>query len=483
MVDTRARQTTVLMSRTTWLWPAILTLLVTLYQVDRAQLWRDELATWSGATRSPGQLLRMAGNIDAISSPYYLFMHFWIRIFGDSVLALRLPSVLAMAGSAALTAVAGERLFGGRAGLLAGLMFAVVPSTSRYAQETRPYAFATLLAILSTLLLIRAVDRPAWARWLGYGAAIVGLGLAHLIAVTILAGHAVAVLLAWRADRDRRLWRWAVAVLPAVLALAPLALLGVGQRNRQLDWVSTPTLWELPGLPGSVFQTASVGGAMVALAAVGCAAMGRWGIALGASVLLPAAVLFVAGLITPLWVPRYLVFTVPFVCLLAAAALTPLHVGGALAVVAIVGLLGAPAQAALRRTHEWPRSQPVDYAAAARIIATETKPGDGIVYSPRDSWKFLDTAVAYHLRDNRPRDVLGVRDQVQRASLWAAECDQPARCLASADRVWLLVTGAKTDPLKDVADPKGGALRAAYSVDQVWTPPGLTVALLTRHAD
>ena len=148
--------------------------------------------------------------------------------------------------------------------------------------------------------------------------------------------------------------------------------------------------------------------------------------------------------------------------------------------VVLAGLLGLPDQAALRRTHEWPRSAPVDYAGAAGIIGTEQQPGDAIVYSPRDGWLFPDLGMAYHLGPRLPRDVLVVRDQREDASLWAVECDDPARCLAGVDRVWLVVTGRRADPLAAVPGSKGDALRAGYTVRRVWPRPGITVALLVR---
>jgi mannosyltransferase len=70
---------------------------------------------------------------------------------------------------------------------------------------------------------------------------------------------------------------------------------------------------------------------------------------------------------------------------------------------------------------------------------------------------------------------------VRRADLWATECDQPARCLAPVDRVWLLVSGEKTDPMAGMARAKATALRTDFAIDQVWNPPGLTVALLIRR--
>lgn len=413
-------------------------------------------------------------------------MHGWIAVFGDSVVALRLPSSLAMGGAAALTTRLGARLFRARVGsdtrvgLLAGLIFAVLPSTARYGQEARPYALVTLLAVLAALLLVRALDRSSWPRWLGYAAAVAGLGLANLFALSLLTGHAVAVLLTRRSRRDGVLLRWFVAAGVSVLVLVPLMVLGRSQQGRQLDWVGRPGAGDLLGLPGSVVQAGVVGGLLVGLAAVGVASRGRWGVVLGLTVALPAVLLFVAGQVTPLFVPRYLVFVVPFGCLLAAATLAPLRLPAAYAIVLAAGLLGAPEQAALRRTHESPRTAPVDYPAAVRIIAAQQRPGDGIVYAPRDGWAFLDLATAYYLPADRPRDVLLAEDQVRRAAFWATECPRPDQCLASVDRLWLLAWGDRADPLASIPVSRADPLRARFRVDRHWTVPGLTVALLTH---
>ncbi|MFY1657389.1 glycosyltransferase family 39 protein [Micromonospora sp. WMMD1274] len=604
-----------------WVVPGLLTLVVTLAGIGHAQPWRDELATWSAATRPVPDLARMTRTIDAATGPYYLLMHGWTALAGTSPTALRLPSALAMAVAAALTARLGAVLVGRRAGLLAGLLFAVLPVTSRYGQEARPYALATLLAVLATLLLVGALRRPTWRRWAGYALAVAALALLHLIALTLLAAHAVVVLLTaargpaavvdppgrsraempdasrpcrrhpWRSTqpRDRApverhgchgapqtpaalhpatrssaggtprvspgsrehgtdapeaerqdvtgearegaapgrrvLAGWLLALVPVVVLVTPLALVARGQRGRQLDWVDPARLPDLAALPGALAQSGVVGGFVLALTALGAARLGRRALLPVAAVLLPVVLVFAAGTMVPLWVTRYLVFTVPFACVPAGAALaaarvtpaptrtpgtatlaepertaTPAAAGrtaapaeaeqgptsprgrmaAGIAVVVLAGLLGLPDQAALRRTHEWPRSAPVDYAGAAGIIGAEQRPGDAIVYSPRDGWLFPDLGMAYHLESRLPRDVLVVRDQRQDASLWAVECDDPARCLAGVDRVWLVVTGRRADPPAAVPGAKGDALRAGYTVRQVWPRPGITVALLVR---
>ena len=121
-----------------WLWPALATFILGMYQLDSPALWRDEIATWTIATRPVPGLLATMRHTDAAQVAYYLFMHYWLALLGTSAIAMRLPSVFAMAGAAACVAQLGARLSGRRAGLVSGLVFAVLPSVSRFAQERGP---------------------------------------------------------------------------------------------------------------------------------------------------------------------------------------------------------------------------------------------------------------------------------------------------------------------------------------------------------
>jgi mannosyltransferase len=358
--------------------------------------------------------------------------------------------------------------------------------------------------VAATVLLVAALRRPGRGRWAAYTGVVAALGLAHLVALTLLAAHAAAV-------RGGSARRWLLALPPAAVVLAPLALLARGQQSRQLSWVNPARLGDLAGLPGSLTASAVVGGLLVGLAVVGAARTDagpggalprgrdlrgsrdgtgttddrppddprRWGWLMLAAVAAPAALLFVAGLVTSVWVPRYLVFTTPFLCLPAGALLASVRLPPAMVVVGLVAVLGAPAHLDLRRTHDWPRSAPVDYRAAARIVAAGQRPGDAVVYGSREGFLFLDLGLAYHLGSTRPHDVLAVRDPGRTGDLRAAECDRPDRCLAGVDRVWLVVAGHRDDPVTALSTAKREAL-GVFSPAGRWTVPGITVALLTR---
>jgi hypothetical protein len=119
----------------------------------------------------PGGRLCRSGawcnHIDGVFGPYYLFMDGRTGLVGDSVFDLRFPWIVAMAGAVAVTGELGRRLFRPVVGVLPCLL----PNTSRYAAEARPYAFAGFFATLA-LLFHRALDDPQARCWCAYGAAV-----------------------------------------------------------------------------------------------------------------------------------------------------------------------------------------------------------------------------------------------------------------------------------------------------------------------
>ena len=79
----------------------------------------DEVATRWAALLPLRELVHLLSNVDAVHGLYYLLMHGWVAL-GSSPVALRIPSVIAMAVAAVLVTIIGRRLTGsGWAGLFA----------------------------------------------------------------------------------------------------------------------------------------------------------------------------------------------------------------------------------------------------------------------------------------------------------------------------------------------------------------------------
>ena len=117
--------------------PPLVTLVVMLWGLTGSSYWRDESATLAAVQRPFGQLLRMLGHVDAVHGAYYVIMWPLAKVAGTSEVVMRLPSAIAMVVTAALVAALARRLVSPAAGLASGLVFAVIPAVSLYAEDAR----------------------------------------------------------------------------------------------------------------------------------------------------------------------------------------------------------------------------------------------------------------------------------------------------------------------------------------------------------
>jgi mannosyltransferase len=461
--------------------PGLLMAVVALAGITRPGLGWDEAATADMAGRSVGQIIATMPNVDAVFGPYYLFMHFWTGAFGLSELALRAPSVIAMAVAVGLTGELGRRLINPVVGTLAGLFLCAMPATTRYAQEARPYAICCMLATLATLLLYRNLENPARGRWAwaGYGTTVLLLGCSHLIALTVLGGHAVVVL---RHRAGRPLLPWLTAVGVALIGVAPLVYLGVGQRQVQIGWVEPLTVRTLTAAPAAIVLATGTAWLLVGMALL---ATWRW-LELAALVLVPvAAIAAVSLLIAPIWVPRYMLFVLMPLALLSAAgaagAAGAVGLGdwaGLTRLLAVLAVVAATAYYDQRAVRGIAAHNGGNYKQAAAVVRALDRPGDAIVFQ---SGRTMRAGMSYYLRaePDRPADVLLNHSAASRNRLSAAERLDPAPYLRGRHRVWLVVMGRQADPV--VQRPTlGPVLSADFVRTRIWQFSHTTLALYTR---
>ena len=483
--------------RVPWLWPALLTAILGRYQLGRPELWRDELASWAVATRPVPDVITTARHADANHLVYYLLLHYWIAAFGDSAVAMRSLSVLAMAGAAACVTLAGRKLAGTRAGLLAGLVFALVPSVSRFAQEMRSYAFEVLVATLATLLLLRALDRPAVQRWAAYGACLAALGYLDPVALAAVTGHAAVVAMRWWRDRDGRLFWFVPAALAGLAAWLPLAVISWHEESGQVGWILRPgfDLTVFSFFARNLFFSTSVATALILLAILAWAMDRRPAAFATALAVVPVvAVWLVSQGPHSFFFPRYLLPTVGAWAMLAGIGLARVDRRAAAAVVLAVALFGAGDQQVIRSpgAHNW-TYYPVgsgitypDFARAAAVIAREARAGDGIVYpSGGQGWQMINLGVQYYLERDLghgagPHELFLAGAAVQLQHLYPVFCTDPAACLGHAPRTWVVVSGDTSDPYGELTSAQAAVLRSNYRLSYRQHVPSLTVFLLVR---
>jgi mannosyltransferase len=457
-----------------WLIPAVAMAVVGGLGITRPALWTDEFATWGMATASWDRMWGVLRYLDAVIAPYYLLVRAGTALLGGSDLALRLPSLAAMVLAAGLVGSLGRRLAGPRAGILAGLLLAVLPAASRFAQEARPYAMTALLAVAATYLLVLSTERATFWRLAGYALAVTALGLMHVVALLLLLAHGW-IVVAWHRPL---LARWVAAATAGVLPLLPLLWVG----HRQSGQVSyIPRVgFDSVGPYGSVVLGSAVLLLVLVLLGLFALPLRRPAVLFSAWVVVPAAALVVVSLAVPLFLPRYLIFTLPGWALLAGFTLDRLRTPLAAGALVLVAALGLPAQLAERRADGHDEAT----RTAADVIAAGSRPGDAIVYASgeaRGGWTARDLVAHYVPAARRPADRLLVRPQRSGGQILAGECADVARCLGRPGRVWVLRIGRQADPLAGLGAGKQRVLRAGYHVERTWQLRNVTVALMSRN--
>ncbi|MFJ6795314.1 hypothetical protein [Streptomyces sp. NPDC091268] len=440
-----------------WLVPVLWTLALGLWGLSRQHsLWRDEAATWQVAGRPAGEIWRMLGNVDAVHGLYYLLMHALFEVFGAGTTTLRLPSVLAVAAAAACVALIGRRLAGPRAGLGAGLALGLLPAVQFYLQEGRPYALVAAGVAVATLLLVSLrglpAGRRAWPRWTAYGITVLVCALLNWLSLLVLPAHAAT--LWWSRAGRGALGRWLLASGAAVAGALPLVLFSRGQSD-QVSWIP-PLTWHMLIGPGILLAIGAL-----------CARGDRWnrpapgGLSLAAVGLpllaVPQLGLIGLSLVQPLFLDRYVLFSMAGLALLVGAALGAAGRVAAprfprVAALLVPGVVGVSALALLpvELGKRAPASRVDDVLAVAGEVARLKHDGDAVLFVPAAR---RDTALVSPRAFAGLADVALARTPVASATLKGEEAD-PARIRSAllGQRRVLLVTDAAR-----VAKPSGAA--------------------------
>ncbi|SCF62682.1 glycosyltransferase family 39 protein [Streptomyces sp. Ncost-T10-10d] len=330
--------------------------------------------------RSVPQIWHTLGHVDVVHGLYYLIMRGVFGLWDGGLVALRLPSVLAVAAAAVGVIRLGQRLAGTWTGLLAGLVFPLLPPVQRYAQEGRSYALVCALITWASCLLVSSLSRPGRRGWVAYGAVILMACLLHEFAVLMLVAHGVAV---FRARSARPVTRaWSIAAGGVLVGLFPLAAFSTTQ-SAQVDWIGTPDAGEVLGF---------VATALLGVAFARSAGRARGPITLSALALplliLPSTLLMLTSPLHPLYVDRYVLASAIGFALLAGSMLDRLRrsarcagtvhrVTCAVALAMVLATL-VPVSTALRK----PASRENDAVAIARAVQDIAEPGDGLLFMP-----------------------------------------------------------------------------------------------------
>lgn len=303
-------------------------------------LWTDEVATISAARRPLPDLFELLQTVDAVHGLYYVLMHFWTTVFGDSEVSVRMPSAIAIGLAAAGLVKIGQHVGNIPLGVAAAVIFTFLPRVVWAGTEARQYALTSMMAVALTLLLLKAWRSNRWQDWAVWGAvAALGTFLFVFFALAVAAQILASIFL------RKRVLASIISAFVVLAVTAPFIIYTSGQRG-QVGWIQHHSLVHnlqtyavkqffygdhrpTENEPPTFIMVASVALALLlgTLAVIGLIVGTRSSrlrpvmILSLAGVAAPATLLLLGSIASPIYLARYLVFTTPAFALIAGAGL------------------------------------------------------------------------------------------------------------------------------------------------------------------
>jgi mannosyltransferase len=319
------------------------------YKLDAESLWLDEVLSINLASMDIPSAIRMLPGKYVHPPFYFIILHIWSRIVGQSELSLRFLSALFGPLTAAMTYKLARGLFDRRTALLSGLLLALCPYHVYYSQETRMYTLATFLGLVGAYCFFQAPERRdrVLRYWIGF-VLCSALGLyTHYYSLFLLLFENLFFLslIIMRRQYRYSFKAWLLAQLAIFCLYLPwLPVLLVQSTGDKSGWIEAPRFVDLPAALIAYFVTPNPARKLhlltgsfgvifpLTLGAIGAQVIeDRQGLSfpLGRSrlyVLAYLAVPFLAAytaslLIKPILVTRYLIICVPAACILLAYGL------------------------------------------------------------------------------------------------------------------------------------------------------------------
>lgn len=208
----------------------ILATLLRFVGLGTESLWRDEIDSVLTARLSLSSLLtEPTGNKQPL---YFLALHFWTLVFGESETSVRFPSALMGLLTVIATYGLGKLVGNKWTGLGAAFLVAISPVMVWYSQETRMYTLTSFLLLSSSFCLLYYL-KSARIMFLAIFTALTFLGLFthyYYLPFVLAQGTGGAIWL-WKDERRKDL-RYLVAAL-IIASAALLSRFGVALQDFQ----------------------------------------------------------------------------------------------------------------------------------------------------------------------------------------------------------------------------------------------------------
>jgi 4-amino-4-deoxy-L-arabinose transferase-like glycosyltransferase len=433
--------------------------------IDAVQIGLDEPFTIFHAQLPPGQIL---DEFAYSNSPpmLELILHAWMQWFGDSVAAVRFPSMLFSCMTAVLLFWLGWRVRSMETGVVAALLFTLSTWMTYFGHEARIYAGFGMLTVASLRCLLWLRDAPrSWLRTAVFALVTLLLVFSHYFGLIVVAWECLWVLLVPHPARRVLVMRVGLAIGLLAVALLPglTKLLSTMEETAGHHWVGLSSLAGAYSTLAKYLNQPVVAVATLALLAWAGARwivlwrQGRAGVDHEVLLVLgvfPGGFLLVwgLGLFVPMFLDRYLIFSMVGLYLVMA-----LGMGFVLPKRWQQGLLAALFLILMGATTDLTRDNGSAWREVAAKVRARYAPGDAVLVYPDYShlafMYFFDPALfrdhAHFKTRSHTMRLMGIKRHTPLSQL----------NLVGANRVWVILTGVEKAEFSPSVD---SLLRADY---------------------
>ncbi len=419
-----------------------------IYRLDYQSLRGDESLSYIYGFQTLPKMFEIMRTTSPHPPVFYTTIHFWMLLAGQSEFALR---YLALAASVLLTGAMylfGKTVLNTRAGLVYAFLMSLNPYQIFYAQDARSYTLVTLLGLLATIALIKALQDNMRGNWILYGLFVTAGMYTHYYFLFIVVFQGFFVI--WRSVTRRRKIPLAYFIVGGAVLLTYLPWLivsynlvsgfgGSAETVGLLEAVWRPLIAFTGGqfLPAEILWLLQVTiGIGLTLGFIGLIAWQKrpeTTVLLALYLFVPAVGIFVASLFRPIFNERYLIIVSPaYIAWVGVGILWLLSYRkiwlNLLTALILLVYIGTGIAALNNYYHNPLYAKSPPWREVLNYAANKAKPGDALVYtSPVPS-------ITYYNNERLPTFHIPQTDDTSRADIFGAL----ESLLENYNRLWYL---------------------------------------------
>lgn len=212
---------------------------VRLYHLDYQSIWFDESVSINAAKYNLNSLFVFE---DPTPPLYYILLHFWTELTGDSVFAVRFLPVIFGVLSIYMIYLVGKNIHNAKTGLIASLLLALSPIHIYYSQEARCYSLFFFLALCSMYFYLKFIKEKS-------GISVIGCILVNILLVyTHIFGFLIilAQLIHFIIINFKKIYEWIAMQAIVLICFAPWAFILYNAISKEsVGWMHKPGLIDL----------------------------------------------------------------------------------------------------------------------------------------------------------------------------------------------------------------------------------------------